>query len=257
MRDALKGRVVAVSPHLDDVAFSLGATLFSAARAGAEVVVVTVFAGDPSSSRPPGPWDRRAGFVTEGEAARRRREEDAAACARLGLTPQWIPLPDRQYGEPDADAAWRALEPLVAGAEVVLLPGFPLDHEDHALVTQTVLRRVEQPRRIAFYAEQPYAMMIRRDAAVPEPGWTPSPIGDVDWHRLRPAALAWVAKQRALRAYRSQLLAIARPLQRVPALVALHEHEVGGETLGWLRRRREVSPDQLAGVAVARFWSGR
>lgn len=250
------GRVVALSPHLDDIAFSLGATLFAAARAGAEVHVVTVFAGDPDSTRPSGEWDRRAGFATEGEAARRRREEDAEACARLGITPSWLALPDRQYSAVAPDDVWRAVEPLFAGADAVLLPGFPLDHADHVVVTSTVVERLPAGPRIGLYVEQPYAMMIRREVAVPDPGREPSSLGDVEWHRLRPSSRAWVAKQRALRAYRSQLLAIAWPLQRVPALVARHERQVGGETVGWLSRPHVPGGAETRSVLVARFWSG-
>ena len=231
----LDGRVVAVSPHLDDVVFSLGASLWAASRGGADISVVTVFAGDPSSQGPAGPWDARAGFATAGAAARRRRDEDARACAFVGVEPSWLPFGDLQYGDTDPDEAWLALEPKLAGADIVLVPGFPLDHGDHRYVTKLVLDRLEGRPRVGLYAEQPYAMISRREVRVPE-SRTSSAIGSVDWQRLSPGPRAWLAKQRALRAYRTQLLAIARPLARVPALIALHERQVGGETIGWLQR---------------------
>ena len=71
----LTGRLVVVSPHLDDAVLSLGATMASAARNGAHVTVLTVFACDPQSSAPAEWWDRAGGFRTLGEAACARREE--------------------------------------------------------------------------------------------------------------------------------------------------------------------------------------
>ena len=138
----------------------------------------------------------------------------------------------------------------------MLLPGFPLDHRDHRFVTELVLGRLERRPRVGLYVEQPYAMIIRREVPVPESP-TSTAIGNVEWRRLRPGPRAWLAKQRALRAYRTQMLAFARPLSRVPALVALHEHHVGGETIGWLERLPDVGRTEV-GVALsaARSWTG-
>ena len=72
--EALPERVVVVSPHLDDAVLSLGGAISRASRAGAHVTVLTVLAGDSDSSEPAGSWDRRAGFETEADATRGRRE---------------------------------------------------------------------------------------------------------------------------------------------------------------------------------------
>src|SRR5213080_853986 len=95
--EELEGRVVVVSPHLDDAVLSLGAALARAARRGGAVTVLTVLAGDPASETPAGEWDSQAGFATAGEAARARREEDRRACALLGVEPVWLPFSDHQY----------------------------------------------------------------------------------------------------------------------------------------------------------------
>src|SRR2546423_11731536 len=94
----LQGRVVVLSPHLDDAVFSVGAALAHAARHGADVLVITVLAGDPESSVPAGRWDGAAGYRTEGEAAAKRREEDARACARIGARTAWPTDGDGPYG---------------------------------------------------------------------------------------------------------------------------------------------------------------
>ena len=160
-------RVVVLAPHLDDATFSLGATIAGLARATAQVSVVTVFAGDPRSSTRAGAWDRRAGFRTEGEAAHFGREEDLRACRIMGARPVWLDFSHEQYGRPDDDdAVWDAFEPLLAGADAVLAPGFPLVHRDHKRLTRLALDRA-RVARIGIYVEQPYATWYRDDLAQP------------------------------------------------------------------------------------------
>src|SRR5262245_764125 len=153
----LRGRVVVISPHLDDAVLALGATLARAVKLGAEVEIVTVFAGDPASATPAGVWDRGCGFRSAGKAAHARRKEDQRACTILGAKPVWLPFSDNQYDR-DRDAArvGAALAPHVEKADVLLLPGFPLTHPDHVCATAVVLGTAPQRARIGFYVEQPY-----------------------------------------------------------------------------------------------------
>ena len=81
------GRVVVVSPHLDDAVMSLGATIAKAVQSGTRIEVLTVFAYKPSSSEPAGPWDTRCGYETEGQAADSRRAEDRQ------FSPTILPFP--------------------------------------------------------------------------------------------------------------------------------------------------------------------
>jgi LmbE family N-acetylglucosaminyl deacetylase len=231
----LRGRVVVISPHLDDAVFSLGASIWDATRAGAEVTVVTVLAGDPDSELPAGEWDRGGGFSTAGAAIRVRREEDHAACESLGATVCWLPFADAQYprGADDATVVAEIAAPC-AGADVVLLPGFPLDHPDHAFVARLVLGTPHAARRVGLYVEQPYAADRRAvDPAVPAE--VRALTGDPAWVRLPAGRAAREAKRRAAHAYRSQvrLLGGRRTLWRV----ARHEASCGGETIGWLSDR--------------------
>jgi LmbE family N-acetylglucosaminyl deacetylase len=216
------GRVVVVSPHLDDAVFSLGSTIATAARTGATVRVLTVFAGDPKSETPAGGWDAATGFRTHGEAARARRDEDGIACAVLGAVPDWLPFPDAQYsGRPSDEVLSAALAAAFEDADSVLVPGFPLAHPDHVWLNELVLRRrLPRRARLGLYVEQPYAWRGKQPPPPPTP-----------WVRLRGSRADRASKADAVRAYRSQLPMFGiRPRERL----ALHEALSGGETLAWV-----------------------
>jgi LmbE family N-acetylglucosaminyl deacetylase len=215
--DRLTGSVAVLSPHLDDAVFSLGAAI---AASRADVTVVTVFACDPDSEAPAGEWDALAGFVTEGEAAQARRHEDELACAIVGARPVWLPFGDHQYAPPADDDLWRALEHAVAGAETVLVPAFPLMHEDHARLHDLVARNGFPGRAVGRYVEQPYAAAWTEPG--PGDGWTP--LAAALPHRL--------AKLRALRRYSSQLPLLERS-GRVLLPLARYEAGRGGELVSW------------------------
>ncbi|WP_037311303.1 PIG-L deacetylase family protein [Amycolatopsis orientalis] len=85
-QDLHTGRIVAISPHLDDAVLSFGAGLARATRDGAKVTVHTVFAGtavapfSPAADRLHSIW----GFSPEQDASLHRRNEDIAALGHLG-----------------------------------------------------------------------------------------------------------------------------------------------------------------------------
>ena len=194
-----------LSPHLDDAALSVGATVRAAVRAGASARVVTVFAGDPASALPAGPWDRGSGFSTHGAASTRRREEDRAACRTMGAEPVWLPFPDEQYGPRPAHEEIRAaLVDAVGGADVVLVPGWPLLHPDHEALAAAALTRPHPWPRVAAYVEQPYALGRGRPteaALVRAAGRSFGPAAFAAW----PTRVddRW-RRRKARRAYRSQ-----------------------------------------------------
>lgn len=197
---------VVVSPHSDDGVLSLGASMARWARSGARVELLTVLALDPGSTAPSRGWDLRAGFATEGEAARARRSEDAAASALLGVTPRWLPFGSIDFERHGDDGAiWRAIEELVADADVALVPGSPLSHPDHAWLHELLRARLPEGL-LGLYAEQPYTL---RQGATP---FARAPARPPD--RL--------AKWRAIRSYRSQLplLGMRRSLRRGPLRLA-------------------------------------
>lgn len=219
-----------MSPHLDDAVLSAGATIFDAVRAGTRVTIVTIFAGEPSWTTPAGDWDARAGFRTAGEAAARRREEDAAACAILGAEPVWLSYADEQYTDPNEDPGILAdLRRNADGAAAVLLPGAPLLQADHRRATRLALA-AGLGARTGFYVEEPYAAarFIRR------PG-TPDEIrratGDLVWAPVRASAHARAAKRAAVRSYASQLPLLGG--RWLHWRISLHERWAGGETIAW------------------------
>lgn len=112
-------KVLAVSPHLDDAAFSVGGTLAALAAAGHEVTAVTCLTAsvpDPTGFALACQLDKGLGADMEYMAL--RRAEDTAAMAVLGATPVHLDLPEaphRGYGSapelfagprPD-DEVWR------------------------------------------------------------------------------------------------------------------------------------------------------
>lgn len=203
--------IVVLSPHSDDGILSLGASMARWARRGSHVVLLTVFALDPGSRAATEGWDRRAGFATEGEAARARREEDRRAAEIVGATPRWLPFGsvdfERHGSEEDVLAG--VLE-ATREADLVLVPGSPLSHPDHVLLHRLVTAHVPRDR-LARYAEQPYTL---REGSRP---FEPASYGPRD--RVR--------KWRAVRAYRSQLplLALDDP-RRGPLRLALTAERV-------------------------------
>ena len=226
-------RIVVVSPHLDDGVLSLGASIASWARAGATVALLTVLACDPDSEATAGGWDRRGGFATEGQSARARREEDRRACAVIGATPMWLPFGSVDYERHgDEEDVRRAVEDAVAGADVVLLPGFPLSHPDHEwLVRALGAGDVAARGRLGLYAEQPYT---RREGREPQvTAWVTGVVGGPSvFAPVRARLRDRIAKWRAIRHYRSQLplLGMRRSVRR-----GAHRYALAPEWVAWSR----------------------
>lgn len=206
------GTILVVSPHSDDGVLSLGAAMARWARAGRRVELLTVLALDPDSVAPTEGWDRRGGFATEGEAARARRDEDRVACAVLGVTGHWLPFGSVDYERHgDDEEIWEAISRHVQGASVVLVPGSPLTHPDHAWLSSLLAERISAAS-LALYAEQPYTA---REGRRP-------------FTRVAVATRDRIAKWRAIRAYRSQLplLGMRGDIRRGPLRLALADESV-------------------------------
>ena len=238
MSSLLSGRVVVVSPHVDDAVFSLAGTLARAARSGAEVEVLTIFAHDPESEGPANGWDTRAGFTTEGEAARARREEDREACGLVGAEPRWLPFRGGGYTkERNPDQIWEAAAAVVAHADSVLVPGFPLTNPDHAWVSDLFTKRLSTGR-LGLYAEQPYRYQVRRKRPSPE---LPPAVDDrasVAWTSSRQGLAVYRLKRKAIRAYASQLPLLgfgSGGIHRKLDLMLFHEAFQRGEAIAWVR----------------------
>lgn len=214
-------RIVVISPHLDDAILSLGAAIHRAARRGASVEVLTVFAGDVGSPCRAGDWDSASGFGTAGEAAAARRREDLSACRSIGAQPAWLSFGDEQYPRGgDAVAVLAAITRQVAGAELALVPGFPLHHQDHDWLARTLAGVDLGAQAVAAYVEQPYASLAAEGRA-----------DGGGWVALAATARSIRAKQDACRAYRSQLPVLP---QGMLCAIADYERRRGGEAIRYL-----------------------
>ncbi len=154
--------IVIVSPHFDDAALSLGGWISATTESGQPVRVVTAFGNATDDERPAEHWDERAGFATAAEAATARRKEEEAAMRVLGAELVALPFPDSTYllGERDEAAFLDAIEPHLADAAEVLLPGYPLVHRDHRWLAHLDYEHLGD-FTVRFYVEQPYAWWSR------------------------------------------------------------------------------------------------
>ncbi len=112
-------RALALSPHLDDAAFSCGGTLHRLARGGWDVTMATLFTAsvpDPQGFALACQTDKGLGPDVDYMAL--RRGEDLAAARALGIAARHLPLreaPHRGYASPpELFAATRADDSIVA-----------------------------------------------------------------------------------------------------------------------------------------------
>lgn len=198
------GRVLVLSPHLDDAVFGCGALIAACDRPR----VATLFAGAPPAGLPLTPWDARCGFASGHEAIRARRLEDAQALARLGAEPLHLDFPDDQYGATvPVEALAQAIVRAAGNADTLLFP-LGLFHDDHERTRRAALRARELdtvPRRWLAYEDALYrrkpGLLQAQLAALRLAGLelTPCPLEPTD-DGLR--------KRDAVRCYRSQLAGV-------------------------------------------------
>ena len=174
---------LALSPHLDDAAFSCGGTVAMFARTGWRVVVATLFTRsvpEPAGFALDCQLDKGIGPDIDYMAL--RRDEDAAAMAALGAEAEWLAFPEaphRGYGSvealfaepapddtivPPLSAAIAALARRFAPA-LVLAPQAVGGHVDHVQVVRALqMARLAAP--VAWWRDFPY---LARGAEPPEP----------------------------------------------------------------------------------------
>lgn len=207
---------VVVSPHLDDAVLSCGRLL----AGNPDVLVVTVFAGNPGMQAAPTPWDAECGFGPGDDVVAARRAEDTAALSILDARPVWLDLLDEQYREvrwrrlPGRSAIARRRGPgraLVAEVAAAIARALPphvpvvgplgLIHHDHRAVAEAMamVRRDDPVRQWWVYADIPYEGRagdeVERQTAGFEPG-LPGPLGDAG--RRRQALAAYSSQLRGL-----------------------------------------------------------
>ncbi|WP_279349338.1 PIG-L deacetylase family protein [Erythrobacter litoralis] len=150
-------RILAISPHLDDAAFSAGGYLASRERAGDEVTILTCFTGNveqPEGFALACQLDKGLGPDVDYMAL--RRAEDEAACAVIGAKPIHLPFleaPHRGYdsapalfaGSHEDDDIVERLRTAIAEQVEELQPDAVLgplcigDHVDHHAVREAMV----------------------------------------------------------------------------------------------------------------------
>jgi LmbE family N-acetylglucosaminyl deacetylase len=205
---AALGKLVVVSPHLDDAVFGCGELL--AACPGS--IVVTVFAGIPARYSELTEWDAAAGFGAGEDVMVARRDEDRRALAIVGALPIWLDYCDSQYQRlPTAQTLAASLESTLAryAPETVIVP-CGLFHSDHKRVHEAALITLnrDQGRRWLAYEDTLYrripGLVQERLAALLSAGIIATPGAlELRGHKTR--------KGRAVRCYASQLRALATP----------------------------------------------
>ncbi|GAA4907510.1 LmbE family N-acetylglucosaminyl deacetylase [Actinomycetospora succinea] len=235
-------RIVAVSPHLDDAVFSAGGTLARLAAAGHDVLVLTVFTG--SVDAPTGfalACQTDKGLAPDVDYMALRRDEDAAALARLGVRGEHrglLEAPHRGYDSPAAlfagrredddvaDAVTEAVRGRVEGADLVLAPQAVGDHVDHQVVT-AVVAGLADPDRTAWWRDTPYA--VRHPDALGAPGVAGTDVA-VD------VTAVLDTKAAAARAYATQVgFQFGGPEHVAPVLAELARAEGAGRPVEVLR----------------------
>ena len=219
------GRLLLVSPHLDDAALSCAALI----ERPEPIDVLTVFAGEPDPPRQ-GSWDNLTGFPSSRHSMAARRDEDAAAFSGTPHSMRTMSLLELQYHDvssrasedaaiiADALGAWaddgggtvalpagagRRRSRLRARIERTIGPrGGTLPHEDHVFLRDAGLAALVRRRDVTMllYEELPYAWGGRAERAVADAA---RPWG------LNPAEIRLpvdrIAKARRIGAYASQV----------------------------------------------------
>ncbi len=232
---------VYLSPHLDDVALSVGGLLWEQAQRGDAVQVWTICAGDP----PPGPFSPfaeglHARWGTGRSAVAVRREEDIASCERMGAAYRHFSVPDCIYRR-DEEGDWYYLqvmdifgklhpgeEALVTHLTQILARQLPPDarlvvplalggHVDHRLV-RTAAERLSMERR--YYADYPYVLW--------QTDFSPDPLVPEVFPLSREAVQAW---EEAVAAHRSQISTFWDNLDEMSAAIRAYAAQTGGVAL--------------------------
>jgi LmbE family N-acetylglucosaminyl deacetylase len=141
MRD-LSRKVLIITPHLGDAVLNCGE--LAAAHPGA--VVITAFAGIPSSAYVVPEWDSACGFSSPRQAVTVRRREERRALETLEAEPCWLSAPESQYRRTvrvDDVALHLARAFRRHRADLVAIP-LGLVAGDHRLACEAALRLVRR-----------------------------------------------------------------------------------------------------------------
>ncbi len=235
---------VILSPHFDDAVLSCWDLLTQPG----EVTVINVFAGVPQKLDTPAWWDRYTGATDSGARVLERIEEDRKALAIAERIPQNLDLLDEQYrdGEqPLAPPTEQIARLLVPGAHIYAPAAFA-GHPDHLLVRAAALELRDEGYPVSLYADLPHATVYGWPAWIGSSHSRPAKdIATAMWERALSAtgishqamtphlveldAATYARKVTALRAYKTQVNALAELLDR-----PLSDRETLGYEVVWM-----------------------
>lgn len=153
-----EGRILIISPHLDDAVLSCAGLL----KFADEAIVVTVLAGDAPEGAALTDWDLRCGFDQEDNVMEIRREEDERALSSIGVRPRWLSERQDVYRTESIDEL--RVTRMLRGSIEELAPShlalpLGLHHPDHKLVSDISFDAAREVglSTVYLYADQPYA----------------------------------------------------------------------------------------------------
>jgi LmbE family N-acetylglucosaminyl deacetylase len=235
-------RLIFLSPHPDDAVLSCGGWIYQLAQNGERPIVITIFGGDRSEDAPLSDFARslQERWQLGDDAPARRRDEDRAACDRLGCYLIHLPFADAVYradenGQPlyDSEEAIfgeirettiidrvaEALRPRVrkvlnARLVIPLTAGLHVDH----VITRLAAERLNEDA--IYYEDYPYAEQPERMTHV----W-----GSNEWdsESIGLSADALHAKIEAFLQHRSQISTFYRDDEEVQKRMRAYAELVG------------------------------
>jgi len=232
--------MIYLSPHLDDVALSLGGLIWEQTQAGLDVSILTVCAGDP----PEGEFSSFAESLhTRWEVGQDgmvdRRAEDIVSCQRLGAAYHHLDIPDCIYRRSyqtgkhlydSEDALWVPVHPdetplieiirnaildIRSSNDTLICPLTLGDHVDHRL-TRAAAESTGVP--LQYYADYPYVLKL--DVS------TMTTNMDASVYSITPDGMsAW---QDAVAAHRSQISTFWKNLDDMKSTIQFYYDWMGG-----------------------------
>ena len=177
-----------ISPHLDDVPLSCGGAICRQQAQGLNILVVTIFAGEPQPPFSPFVQSvHRSWHAPEERPYQVRKQEERKAMALLGADYAWLDWLEILYRDPELSDAndffWESGTPVVPLRDAALFttlcawladaslayPGVhfvvPLGlgmHRDHQFVFQAALNTLDRGR-VLFFEDFPYATYYSKD----------------------------------------------------------------------------------------------
>lgn len=177
-----------ISPHLDDVPLSCSGTICHQQAQGLNILVVTIFAGEPQP-----PFSsfvqsvHRSWHALEERPYQVRKEEERKAMALLGANYAWLNWPEILYRDPElsdaGDFFWEPGTQVVSSRDAALFTtlcawfadavqvypdsqfvvslGLGM-HRDHQFVFHAALKTLDR-NRVLFFEDFPYATYYSND----------------------------------------------------------------------------------------------